>query len=112
MALQATKCSRVGGTSSARLTGTRQSGSIAAVAQPSSPTMRPSCARGALVLVVMAALLAGPLWAAGAAAQHREREREATLKSRDETTPPPREIARTPEGELAFPELHRDNYIP
>jgi len=59
----------------------------------------------------MAALLAGPLWAAGAEAQHLDREVEATLKSLYETTPAARELARTAKGVLVFPEIARDNYV-
>ena len=55
----------------------------------------------------MAALLAGPLWAAGAEAQHLDREVEATLKSLYETTPAARELARTAKGVLVFHALEK-----
>ena len=79
--------------------------------QASSQTLRPSCARGTLALVGLAALLTGLLWAAVAEAQNLDRQVEATLKSLYETTPAARGLARAAKGILVFPEITRDNYV-
>ncbi len=74
-------------------------------------TVRHTCARGALALAILAALVTGPPSAAVADAQSLDRQVEATLRSLYDTTPAARDLAGSAKGVLVFPEIARDNYV-
>jgi lipid-binding SYLF domain-containing protein len=70
--------------------------------------VRHACARGAIALAILIALLSG---SRSADAQSLDRQVEATLRSLYDTTPAARDLAGTAKGILVFPEIARDNYV-
>jgi lipid-binding SYLF domain-containing protein len=70
--------------------------------------VRHACARGAVALAILIALLSG---SRPADAQSLDRQVEATLRSLYDTTPAARDLAGTAKGILVFPEIARDNYV-
>jgi len=71
--------------------------------------VRQTCARRALVLAILAAILATPA-AVVADAQSLDREVGVTLRSLNDTTPAARDLAATAKGILVFPDIFRENY--
>jgi lipid-binding SYLF domain-containing protein len=73
--------------------------------------VRQTCARSALVLAVLAAILTSPAAAVVAEAQRLDLEVAATLKTLYESTPAAKELAPAAKAILVCPDIFRETYV-